>query len=363
MGGLMPDVCQGRACCDRCAGAAAAARTARRRLLKAAVFGLQDGAESAGDRPPEGAGSLPDRDRQRDHNGFPVTGEFPRAITGTVLDASPQVLTLDQGTGELRLALTADATAWRGRQLDPVALQPGDQAIVRLHRSQRGVADRIWANIGRVTGTIVQRDENGLLVDEGATRRRQVVLIPSRAAGRIQVRFPNLQPGYLVDVIGFRRGTALEALIPATSQPAYRADRPPAAQPVGGHVPAAISGSATWHDHADEPATMLGVAYPAIDPEAGCAEVPSGGARAGGHVRLPYLAVGSLLRVRNDCAGRSCVLPVIGCAPVARLFNDRCITCGTSRRGRVADLTMASFIALGGELERGCFNATITMGL
>jgi len=57
-----------------------------------------------------------------------------------------------------------------------------------------------------------------------------------------------------------------------------------------------------------------------------------------------------------------CALPVTGCAAIARLFNDRCVTCGTSPRGRVADLTLASFVALGGELERGCFNATIRMG-
>jgi hypothetical protein len=77
---------------------------------------------------------------------------------------------------------------------------------------------------------------------------------------------------------------------------------------------------------------------------------------------MPYLAVGSLLLVRNDCTGSSCTLPVTGCAAIARLFNDRCVTCGTSPRGRIADLTQASFISLGGELDRGCFNATITVG-
>ena len=77
---------------------------------------------------------------------------------------------------------------------------------------------------------------------------------------------------------------------------------------------------------------------------------------------MPYLAIGSVLRVKNDCTGTDCLLPVTGCAPIARLFNDRCVTCGTSPRGRIADLTLASFVALGGELERGCFNATITIG-
>ncbi len=50
------------------------------------------------------------------------------------------------------------------------------------------------------------------------------------------------------------------------------------------------------------------------------------------------------------------------CAPVARLFNDHCVACRISPRGRVADLTVASFVALGGDLEAGCFHATLTIG-
>ena len=69
-----------------------------------------------------------------------------------------------------------------------------------------------------------------------------------------------------------------------------------------------------------------------------------------------------MLLVRNECTGHSRVLPVTSCGAVARLFCDRCLTCGTSPRGRVADLTPASFVTLGGELEQGCFNATIAMG-
>jgi hypothetical protein len=77
---------------------------------------------------------------------------------------------------------------------------------------------------------------------------------------------------------------------------------------------------------------------------------------------MPYLSVGSLLDVHNECTGDSRLLPVTSCGAAARLFCDRCVTCGMSPRGRVADLTLASFVALGGELERGCFNATIAMG-
>ena len=44
----------------------------------------------------------------------------------------------------------------------------------------------------------------------------------------------------------------------------------------------------------------------------------------------------------------------------ARQFCDRCVKCGTSPKGRVADLTVAAFVELGGNLEDGCFNATLT---
>jgi hypothetical protein len=330
-------------CCDRFAATDTEVRTSRRRLLRDAVFGAQD---------------APEDDAAADD---PGRGELPRAITGTVRDVSPHVLVIGNGDSDARITLTADATAWRGGPLDPAGVQPGDHAVVRLHSSQRGVADRIWANIGRATGTIIERAPDSLLVDEGTTKPRQVVTIPRRSAGRIQVRFPFLEPGYLIDVIGLRRCGTLEARIPGTSQPAYPVDRLPAPAMLAGHVPSAISGSATWHEPFEEPPGLLGAFYPALDPEAGCAEDPIGGT-APRFVRMPYLSVGSRLLIRNDCTGRSCTLPVTGCAAIARLFNDRCVTCGTSPRGRVADLTLASFVALGGELERGCFNATISIG-
>jgi hypothetical protein len=295
--------------------------------------------------------------------------ELPRTVVGTVLDASPHVLVLGEEGRELRFTITADAVAWRGTQLEPAALRQHDRAVIRLQPSGRNITDRIWANIGRVTGVITERHGNQLLVDEGATRGPQIVTIQQRAVGRIQVRFPTLEPGYLVDIIGLRRDDELVGLIPATSQPAYPVHRLPPPALVGGHVTDFvsghvtdfISGSATWHEPRDEPPGNLGVAYPALDPETGCAEELAGAPRQG-YARMPYLAIGSVLRVSNNCTGADCLVPVTGCATIARLFNDRCVTCGTSPRGRIADLTMASFIALGGELERGCFNATITIG-
>lgn len=113
-----------------------------------------------------------------------------------------------------------------------------------------------------------------------------------------------------------------------------------------------------WHEStglADED----GVRYPALDPETACLEQRLA---AAGCPRLPCLSVGSLLEVRNECTGSTRVLPVSGCAVTAQIFCDRCVTCGTSPRGRIADLPMTSFVAMGGELERGCFNATVSLG-
>lgn len=371
-------------CCDRCSGAgtttgtdtplgandaasrrgrASAGAVARRRLLKAAIFPPRASAQPASAQPAQTLAVTSAEHQHPDHGHASLadTDQLPRAVSGTIVDASPQVLVLGDERDEQRFTLTPDATAWRGSALEPAALRQGDQAVVRLHPSSPRTVDRIWADIGRVTGIIAERSGGTLVVDEGATRSPQIVTIEPRALGRIQVRFPNLEPGYLVDIIGLRRGEELDGTVPATPQPTYPASRLPTPQLVIGHVPNVISGSATWHEPRDEPPGVLGICYPALDPDTGCAEDAIVG-HSHGFARMPYLAIGSMLRVRNECAMLECTLPVTGCAPVARLFNDRCVMCGTSPRGRVADLTMASFIALGGELDRGCFNATITIG-
>ncbi len=348
--------------CDDVMDSAGPGRFARRPLLKAAVLG------------------------RRDELGHPLAAAADDAeatastllytVTGRILDVSPHVLMLRTERGEQRFLLSASAQAWRGGQVPAAALRQGDHAIVRRQTAHSPVADRIWAQAGRVTGTVIERQGPAtMLVDEGPAKGRKIVIIAAEAEGRIQVRFPRLEPGYLIDVIGLKHDGFLRALIPATSQPPYRAGHPPAPPLVSGHVPDPVSGTAVWHEPGEEPEGLLGLAYPALDPETGCER--AGSARpacpgdryavdphvAGpGCVRLPYLSVGSLLRLRNDCAERSRLLPVTSCGATARLFCDRCVTCGTSRRGRIADLTMAAFVELGGALEAGCFNATMTIG-
>jgi hypothetical protein len=281
-------------------------------------------------------------------------------VSGQVIDVSPHVLTLWTSSGEQRLTLTPDTKAWRGGPAAPASLRHNDDVILRTARHPQAV-ERIWAQIGRVTGTITESRGRELVVDEGPARGRRLVLIDKNSMRQIQVRFPRIAPGYLIDVIGLRRPGHLLAMTPATAQPPYRADHPPAPPLVNGHVPDQISGTAVWHEPGRESPSLYGVAYPALDPETGCESHGQQDPHSTGPgcVRLPYLSVGSAVSVRNECTGVTATVPVTSCGAASRLFCDRCVECGTSPRGRVADLTMTAFAELGGNLNDGCFNATL----
>ena len=333
--------------CDNLLESATPGRFVRRSLLRQTVFG------------PHGNAQHGPLDRH------PVART---SVTGTVVDVSPHIINLRTPAGDKRLILSPRTVAWRGSVVPPARLRAGDVVIVR-HFPGRYVAEHIWARIGRVTGTIIETDGSELLVDEGPTRRgRQIVRIDPGSFRQIQVRFPRLEAGFLVDVIGTRQEGYLRAFKPATAQPPYRADQLPAAPLISGQLPEPVGGTAVWHEPGEETPDLLGLAYPALDPETNCGHADAGTdephvidphSAGPGCVRLPYLSIGSAVEVRNECADRSATLPVTSCGAAARLFCDRCVVCDTSPRGRIADLTITAFVELGGNLEDGCFNATL----
>jgi hypothetical protein len=339
-------------------------------LLRAAVFDnpVFDGREQEfwADRPPTAA----------------------TVVTGVLAEVTPRAIVISRPEGEQFVALSPSTVTWLGAKVSPSALRPGDPVIVRRRterlisgtaadegRATRGraaggpaasIAERIWARIGRVAGEIVQVRGTELLVDSGRHGREpERVVIAEASLRHVQVRFPRLTPGYLIDVIGTRRGDGhLLAVTPATAQPPYLAAHPPAPPPTGAHEAGPISGAAVWHEPGDEPADLLGLGYAALDPETEGLPPSGPGSAADPHdpcARLPYLSLGSAVRVSNDCTDQAAVLPVTSCSASARQFCDRCVKCGTSPRARVADLTMAAFVELGGNLEDGCFNATLTL--
>jgi hypothetical protein len=341
----MADTC---ATCGDLAGTGSAAWYGRRALLRSAVFDTGDH-EPWAHRPAE-AGSV---------------------LIGVVTEVHEDAIVLDTRHGTEVVGVSAATVTWLGARTAVSALRPGDTVIVR-HKTvdagsrPRRLAERIWARIGRVTGRIIAAEGREYLVDAGRhDRAPRRVVVATASERQIQVRFPRLAPGYLLDVIGTRHADHLLAVAPAAAQPPYRAGQTPVAPLVSGPLPVPVSGSAVWHEPDDEPPSLLGLGYPALDPETdGRASGEGSGIGAGrepGCVRLPYLSLGSAVRITNECAGRSAVLPVTSDGSMARQFCDRCVQCGTSPRGRIADLTIAAFVELGGNLEDGCFNATLAL--
>ncbi|MEO3874004.1 hypothetical protein ABGB18_34790 [Nonomuraea sp. B12E4] len=288
----------------------------------------------------------------------PENGEPLRAITGEILDISPHLIIIETPGGtEERLVIAPWATAWHGSDVAPADLPVGSMVIMRGLRAGR-VVEKIWADATRITGTILSiqgRKDLTVELDCGPHRGHRTILIPYRASGRLQVRHPKFEPGYLFDAIGIRRDGAGLALLPATSQPPYPARAVPAAPSAYAGTQSRVSGPATWSDTFDE--EERGAAYPMLErSDTGCSE--AGISCAG----LPYLSIGSLLQITNLCSKRSANVPVVACGCVAGHFCDRCVECDTSPRGRIAELSPFAYVELGGDLVKGCFNAQIGLG-
>ncbi|MER7211943.1 hypothetical protein [Streptosporangium sp. NPDC000239] len=318
----------------------------RRRVLAAAVLGRSlDSPGSPDEREPD-----PEADSEE--------GEPLRSITGEILDVSPHLIVVETPEGEEeRLVIAPWATAWRGENVSPADLPVGAHVIVRALQGGR-VVDRIWADITRITGVIqsVGSGRRDLTVELycGPHRGRRTIVIPYGASGRLRVRHPQFEPGYLFDAIGIREDGVAHARLPATSQPPYRWTSVPKPPP-GYGAQARISGTSTWSDTFDW--GERGVAYPML--EHADSDCQDAGVSC---TALPYLALGSALSVRNVCAGRTSVLPIVACGCLAGRFCDRCLECGTSPRGRIVELSPVSFVELGGELTKGCFNARVGLG-
>ncbi|MUL41349.1 hypothetical protein FZ103_09185 [Streptomonospora sp. PA3] len=281
-------------------------------------------------------------------------------VRGVVTEITPRLVAVATAQGEERFLFEAATTFWCGRETGLSALRVGDDVVVRC-RAGRAVAERIWVRLARVTGVIAERSGETLVVDTGHTGGRRSVVVPYRYSGRIGVRHPVLEPGYLLDVIGVFEDGAVQAVVPATTQPPFPVwDAAPAKAPEA--VGDRIRGSVSWYDPAvgdPDRAGLLGAAYPAVDRDSDCGP---GCDRVRGCLPLPLLSLGTTLSLRNECTGDSAVLPVVDCASVTAHFCDRCTDCGPGEEGRIAQLTLGAFLALGGRPESGCFNATLTLG-
>ncbi|TQN33539.1 hypothetical protein FHX37_3561 [Haloactinospora alba] len=288
-----------------------------------------------------------------------------RVVRGILMEITPGTISIATSEGEERLLTTAHTTFWRGREVVTGELRAGDDLLVRLAPGSRWVAERVWAQLARVTGVIAERSGETLRVDVGHGNPHRTVTVPYRASGRIAVRYPEMEPGYLFDAVGVWQDGGMEALLPVGTQAPHPVSEAPSRPPIR-RDPARLSGVVSWYDpagghraHEDRIARLEGVAYPALERGTDC---EPGCDRADSCAPLPLLSLGTTVSLRNDCSGRSAVLPVVDCAAVLGWFCDRCSTCDLGDRGRLAQLTLTSFVALGGQPEAGCVNATMTVG-
>lgn len=276
-----------------------------------------------------------------------------RTIAGTIVDASPHILMLALPDGsQVRIPIAASASIWHDGGADPAALRAGRHAVVRTAETGGPAAERIWVDIVRVSGVIVDRVGNVFEVDAGPHRGRHTVTVPDRALCRVQVRHPRLERGALFDVIGVRRNGEILGLRPGCTSPQPSPHAVPPQVRRSGASAWVFRGTATWYDHPDD---MRGAAYAALDPYGDAGGCGAGPAAA----TLPYLSLGNEVHVRNECTGQDARVPIVECGCMAARFCDRCVRCGTSARGRIMELTKSAFVDLGGDLDAGCFNVTV----
>ena len=332
---------------SRCPNQGASARYARRALLRAAVFETRDR---------ELLGAPARRRRVRGHRGD--RGGAGGRHRGRRPD------------GTEFFALSPSTVTWLGARTSPSALRAGDPVIIR-HRDRADAATRRRAAASPSAsgpGSAGSRARSSRRTDGSSwSTRGSTAGAPQRVVIAAARRAPG--PGALPQA-GTRlparrhrhpaRRRHLLAVAPATAQPPYRAGHPPAAAPGRRPLPApdqrngglararrraapACSGSATPRSTRRPTAPQPGRRRHGVRPAA----VPVARQRRARQQRVR--------RPRGRAAGHELT------APWRRQFCDRCVECGTSPKGRVADLTMAAFVELGGNLEDGCFNATLTL--
>ncbi|WP_017559287.1 hypothetical protein [Nocardiopsis baichengensis] len=295
----------------------------------------------------------------------PPSDPSPQVVRGVALHVTAHMLTVATPKGEERFLFERTTAFWRGRDVGPQEIRVGDDVLVRCGGGGRWVVDRLWAQLGRITGTIVSADGDTVVVDPGHGRPPATAVIPYRSSGRMSVRHPVLEPGYLFDAVGVREGGTVQTTVPATTQPPHPVSRAPRRPPVR-RVPRALSGIVSWYDpaygraaHTDPRAHAPGAAYPALDPGSDCGPDCD---RSDPCLPLPLLSLGATVGVRNDDTGVAGVFPVLNCASAASRFCDRCRDGTGDTSGRLAELTLPAFVALGGRPEAGCFAATMEAG-
>lgn len=350
----------------------------RRQLLKGATLGLAAGGVG-------GFARIPQATAQDSSEDYEITG-------GDLVDRGSNVLEVKAGEEVRRVRITGETSVWKGGESLPPALKKGDDLMVKV-RSSDDVALRVWSNLTRIEGTLVDASKSGYVVrtDGPHTPKEKVgmeladgVLFGDYTAdGNVSRR--DLKRGAMVDAIGERlpggnlRATMLYVHDPdeAGAVPQDAANPPDVnGQPSpDGDVQAAYYGytyygHATWF-YCGNGAGSCGYcntsynaqgAWPALGRACNCCSYNCCNCSAGCRNQV-RLGCGSTVSVYSYCTGYRRTIYIVDCGPKQSdpcgswdLCNRPCRDC-YGYYTPIVDLTRPSFAAFGYDpAYQGCFS-------
>jgi hypothetical protein len=112
----------------------------------------------------------------------PVFQPGPNSVGGTVVRLTAGGAVLNSADQEIEVSFSRIVDVWRETSVATTAIEVGDDLFVNGTNGSPFMAAHIWANIGRIDGTIREIDDVGMLVEvqlrSGGTKMQRIDLSP-----------------------------------------------------------------------------------------------------------------------------------------------------------------------------------------
>lgn len=338
----------------------------RRQILKGAALGLAASGVGAF----AGASQAVAQDSSEE---FEITG-------GVLVDSGGGVIEMKDGGKARRVRITGETSVWKGGESLPPALKRGDDLMVKVRPSD-DVALRIWSNLWRVGGTVVDTSRSGYMVRPNDLHNRQDEVIIELADGVLfsdytsegKASRQDLTVGAAVDVIGERlpRGDMLATLLYIHDTDGGNSTTASVAETSSA---ATYYGYATWFNCSNG-AGACGTcntsssnqgAWPNLSSGCSCCSYYCCNCSQGCEYQA-RLYCGSLVIIQSACDGRKRRVYIADCGPKQSdpcgswdLCGRRCSDCG-GYYNPVIDLTRPTFAAFYDPAYRGCFSCNVSI--
>lgn len=340
----------------------------RRQLLKGAALGLTAGGVG-------GFAHASQATAQDSSKEFEITG-------GELVDAGHGVIEMKDGGAARRFSLTGETSVWKGGESLPPALKEGDDLMVKVRPSD-DVALRVWANLWRVEGTVVEASRSGYIIRPTDLHNRKDEVALELADGALfsdytsegKVSRRDLTRGATVDAIGERLpGGDMRATL------LYVHDTGGGNEPAGSEPEVTSAATYTYYGYATwfycgNGAGACGTcrtsnsnqgAWPNLSSGCSCCSYYCCNCSQGCENQL-RLYCGSRTIVQSACDGRKRRVYIADCGPKqsdpcgsSDLCGRRCSDCG-GYYNPVIDRSSPTFAAFYDPAYRGCFSCNVSV--